>query len=64
MEACIGEARALGYAAIVLTVTAHNAEAVQFYQSLGFTIFGTERDKLRLADGRSIDDHMMQLDLA
>jgi ribosomal protein S18 acetylase RimI-like enzyme len=63
MEACIAEARRLGYEAVVLTAVASNPHVVAFYERLGFRIFGTERRKMKLPDGSYRDDHSMQLDL-
>jgi hypothetical protein len=34
---------------------------VKLYESLGFTIYGTERGMVKLTDGRYIDDHLMEL---
>jgi ribosomal protein S18 acetylase RimI-like enzyme len=63
VEACIGQARELALEALVLTVTARNAEVVRFYESIGFRIFGTEPRMVKLPDGSYLDDHYMQLDL-
>ncbi len=63
MEACIAEARARGFEALVLTATARNAHVVRFYESLGFRIYGTEPRAMRLPDGTYLDEHLMQLDL-
>jgi ribosomal protein S18 acetylase RimI-like enzyme len=63
MAQLIVEARDHGYEAIVLTVAAHNGAACRLYESLGFFRFGTEPRHAKLADGRYVDDHLMQLDL-
>ncbi len=63
MTACIAEAKALGYEAIILTASTHLTHVVRLYESLGFRIYGTERGMIRLADGRLIDDHLMELRL-
>lgn len=63
MQAAIAEARNRGLAAIVLSVSADNLPAARLYQSLGFRVFGVEPDAMRLPDGRSFDDTLMQLDL-
>jgi ribosomal protein S18 acetylase RimI-like enzyme len=63
METCIAEARALGYEAIVLTASTHLTHVVALYESLGFVIYGTERGMVKLADGRYVDDHLMELRL-
>jgi ribosomal protein S18 acetylase RimI-like enzyme len=60
---CIDLARELGYEAIVLTVTSHNAPALALYESLGFVAYGVEKRHLKLDDGRYLDDVLMQLDL-
>jgi ribosomal protein S18 acetylase RimI-like enzyme len=63
MEQLIDEARKRGYEAIVLTVAAHNSAACRLYESLGFFRYGTEPRHAKLADGRYVDDHLMQRDL-
>lgn len=63
MQAAIAEARRRGLAAIVLSVSAGNLPAFRLYESLGFRVFGVEPDAVRLPDGRSFDDTLMQLDL-
>jgi ribosomal protein S18 acetylase RimI-like enzyme len=63
MAQLIAEAHDRGYEAIVLTVAAHNSAACQLYESLGFFRYGTEPRHAKLADGRYVDDHLMQLDL-
>jgi ribosomal protein S18 acetylase RimI-like enzyme len=63
LNTCVDEARARGFEAIVITVTARNTHVVAFYESLGFRIFGTEPRMVKLADGSYRDDHLMQLDL-
>lgn len=63
VAACIEEARALGYEAVILTASTHLTHVVRLYESLGFTIYGTERGMVRLTDGRLIDDHLMELRL-
>jgi len=63
MQDAIAEARRRGLAAIVLSVSAGNQPALRLYESLGFRMFGVERDAVRLPDGRSFDDVLMQLDL-
>jgi ribosomal protein S18 acetylase RimI-like enzyme len=62
-EACITEARGLGFEALVLTATARNTHVWRFYESLGFRIYGTEPRALKLPDGTLLDEHLMQLDL-
>jgi ribosomal protein S18 acetylase RimI-like enzyme len=47
---------------LLLTVVTENAEAILLYQSLGFTIYGTEPGALKL-DGRLLDEAMLWLDL-
>ncbi|MCA1951626.1 MAG: GNAT family N-acetyltransferase [Hyphomicrobiales bacterium] len=56
----IETARALGFAWLKLQVAAHNEPAKRLYLSLGFEIYGEEEDYLRLPDGRSITELMMQ----
>jgi ribosomal protein S18 acetylase RimI-like enzyme len=63
MERCLAEARALGLEAVVLTASTHLTHVVELYESLGFTIYGTERGMVKLLDGRVIDDHLMELRL-
>jgi ribosomal protein S18 acetylase RimI-like enzyme len=63
MEVCIAEAKSMGFEAVVLTASTHLIHVVKLYQSLGFTIYGTERGMVKLLDGRYIDDHLMELRL-
>lgn len=63
MAACIDEARRRGFDAVLLTASTHLAHVVRLYESLGFTIYGTERGMVKMADGRLIDDHLMELRL-
>lgn len=63
VETCIDEARAMGYEAAILTASTHLTHVVRLYESLGFRIYGTERGMVKLADGRLIDDHLMELRL-
>ena len=63
MQDAIAEARRRGLAAIVLSVSAGNLPALRLYESLGFRVFGVEPGAVRLPDGRSLDDVLMQLDL-
>ncbi|MCZ8185375.1 MAG: N-acetyltransferase [Beijerinckiaceae bacterium] len=53
-------ARSLGFAWLKLQVGEHNAAARRTYERLGFEVFGREEDYLRLEDGRSITELMMQ----
>ncbi|MCZ8376238.1 MAG: N-acetyltransferase [Beijerinckiaceae bacterium] len=59
----IERARSLGFSWLKLQVGEHNAPARQTYERLGFKVYGREEDYLRLADGRSITELMMQLRL-
>jgi ribosomal protein S18 acetylase RimI-like enzyme len=61
MEACITEARKRGYEAIILTAATHLTHVVKLYESLGFVIYGTERGEVKMADGRYVDNHHMEL---
>jgi ribosomal protein S18 acetylase RimI-like enzyme len=63
MQACIAEARRRGYEAIILTAATHLAHVVTLYESLGFVIYGTERGEVKMADGRYVDNHHMELRL-
>ena len=63
MQDAIAEARRRGLAAIVLSVSAGNMPALRLYEGLGFRVFGVEPGAVRLPDGRSFDDVLMQLDL-
>ncbi len=63
MQACIAEARRMGFEAIVLTASTHLTHVVRLYESLGFRIYGTEQGMVKMADGRLIDDHLMELRL-
>ncbi|MCA3598067.1 MAG: GNAT family N-acetyltransferase [Methylobacterium sp.] len=60
LEAVIELARSLGYDWLKLGVAEHNLRARQLYESLGFVSFSREEDHLRLPDGRSITELMMQ----
>ncbi len=53
-------ARSLGFAWLKLQVGEHNVAARKTYERLGFVVFGREEDYLRLPDGRSIDELLMQ----
>lgn len=53
-------ARTLGFAWLKLQVGEHNTAARRTYERLGFEVFGREEDYLRLDDGRSITELMMQ----
>ncbi|MCZ8184571.1 MAG: N-acetyltransferase [Beijerinckiaceae bacterium] len=59
----IALARSLGFSWLKLQVGEHNAPARQTYERLGFEVYGREEDYLRLPDGRSINELMMQLRL-
>lgn len=61
METCITEARRRGFEAIILTAATHLTHVVTLYESLGFMIYGTERGEVKMADGRYIDNHHMEL---
>ena len=63
LERVIEEARRRGYEAAMLTVASHNKAARRLYESLGFRCYGTEPRRVRLPDGRYIDDDLMQLEL-
>ncbi|WP_188311916.1 GNAT family N-acetyltransferase [Salinarimonas soli] len=63
MERAVAEARALGFEAVVLSVSAHAERARALYESLGFVTYGIEPRGMRLPDGRTFDDRLMQLDL-
>ncbi len=53
-------ARELGFAWLKLQVGEHNKAARATYERVGFTVYGREEDYLRLPDGRSITELMMQ----
>ncbi|WP_042198030.1 GNAT family N-acetyltransferase [Paenibacillus camerounensis] len=53
-----------GLAVINLTVTANNLPAKRLYSTLGFTCYGTERNAVRLAGGRYLDEDLMTLVLS
>jgi ribosomal protein S18 acetylase RimI-like enzyme len=61
VETCIAEARRRGYEAILLTASTHLTHVVRLYETLGFRIYGTERGEVKMADGRYIDNHHMEL---
>jgi ribosomal protein S18 acetylase RimI-like enzyme len=63
METCIAEARRRGFEAILLTAATHLSHVVALYQNLGFVIYGTERGEVKMADGRYVDNHHMELKL-
>jgi ribosomal protein S18 acetylase RimI-like enzyme len=63
VQRCIDLGRALGYEAIVLSVTSQNTPALARYESLGFVTYGVEKRHLKLDDGRYLDDVLMELDL-
>lgn len=53
-------ARSLGFSWLKLQVGEHNQAARRTYEALGFETYGREEDYLRLADGRSIHELLMQ----
>jgi ribosomal protein S18 acetylase RimI-like enzyme len=53
-------ARSLGFSWLKLQVGEHNPAARRTYEQLGFEVYGREEDYLRLPDGRSITELMMQ----
>ncbi len=59
----IDVARAKGFSWLKLQVGEHNQAARKTYESLGFVVYGREEDYLRLPDGRSITELLMQLRL-
>lgn len=62
MQSAIEHAGTLGGVERVhLSVTDAAPGALKLYKSLGFVVWGTETDALRLADGRSYDEHHMTL---
>jgi ribosomal protein S18 acetylase RimI-like enzyme len=63
MRLVIAEAGRRGYEALVLCVASHNEAARRLYASLGFVRFGTEPGRMKMADGRSIDEDLLQLRL-
>ncbi|XAL98919.1 GNAT family N-acetyltransferase [Phycisphaeraceae bacterium D3-23] len=54
---------AQGIAAVQLSVSASAPGAQRLYESLGFVVWGTEPDALRI-DGQSFDEHHMALKLS
>jgi len=56
----IAEAKRLGYDWLKLQVGEHNPAARKLYSSLGFVEYGREEDYLRLPDGRSVTELLMQ----
>lgn len=56
----ITEAKRLGYDWLKLQVGEHNPAARKLYTALGFVEYGREEDYLRLPDGRSITELLMQ----
>lgn len=64
MEAAIQFAASqTGVTQVQLSVSASAPGAQRLYESLGFTVWGTEPDALRV-DGQSHDEHHMSLELA
>lgn len=60
LEHAVALARELGFDWLKLQVAEHNLPARTLYERLGFVIYGREEDHLRLPDGRSITELMMQ----
>ncbi|MDQ3035675.1 MAG: GNAT family N-acetyltransferase, partial [Myxococcota bacterium] len=46
-----------------LSVDARSAAAIALYESLGFVAWGTDPDSFRTADGSSVDETHMSLQL-
>lgn len=63
LEAVAAHARAAGLAQLQLGVGTGNAAARRLYESAGYVVFGVERDALRPAPGRSIDEELRVLRL-
>jgi len=64
MHAAIAHARTMrGVRQVQLSVTANNAAAAALYASLGFTVYGHEREAL-CVNGRLYDETLMALPLA
>lgn len=59
LEALFIEAQAQGIQELQLIVWTENASAVKLYQSMGFTIWGTERNALKTPEGGYINEHHM-----
>ena len=65
MESALAHARALpGLEQVYLGVVTTNAAARALYASLGFTVYGLERNALKLPDGAYLDEEHMVLFLA
>lgn len=62
VAAVLDEARARGLGQVQLGVATGNAPALALYRAMGFAVFGTERDALRVAD-LALDEHLMALHL-
>lgn len=60
LSEAIALAKALGFSWLKLQVGEHNAAARKTYEAMGFVVYGREEDYLRLADGRSITELLMQ----
>lgn len=63
LGAAIEAARELGFEWLKLQVAEHNAPARALYENLGFEAFGVEREFLKLADGRRVNEVYMQMRL-
>ncbi len=59
LTALFEEAEQQGVQELQLAVWAENAPAVKLYKSMGFVVWGTEKNALRLADGTTLDEFHM-----
>ncbi|MFA7685837.1 MAG: GNAT family N-acetyltransferase [Candidatus Gracilibacteria bacterium] len=59
LEALFSEAKDQGITELHLAVWTQNKPAVRLYKSMGFTIWGTERNALRTSEGEFIDEYHM-----
>jgi len=58
INAACDEAEQMGLEQVQLSPAVNNEPAVALYQSLGFEIFGTEKEAMKV-DGKYIDEYLM-----
>ncbi|GAK00805.1 GNAT family N-acetyltransferase [Geomicrobium sp. JCM 19055] len=48
---------------VLVSINANQPHTLRFYERLGFTIYGTERNAIKTVEGQSFDEHLLMLTL-